>query len=551
MKNLPIGIDDYLSIIDSFYVDKTLFIKELIDYANGKSFLITRPRRFGKSLTLSMVEYFFTNRNDYSYAFKNKNIFKAGDKYISCLNSYPVIRLNMKDISADSYESLMLQTKRMISELYRLFPELENSDKLFKIEKDNYINISNEVYDDIFKYSSAIKDLSLYLYKHYNKKVIILIDEYDTPIQISYENGFYDQSIQFYKVLYSSALKGNQNLYFSLVTGVLEVSKESLFSGLNNLLVFSILDRDLSQYFGFTKEEVLQIIDDYKLNVKIDELEKWYGGYGVDASIFNPWSIINYINSEKVDNYWSNTGTNSLINSLIDKFNMDEISFAEYLNNKNMSFNYDKSISYKDLNNVNSLFSFLVQSGYLTAENKDNNLYSLKIPNIEISNIFKKEIILRNNELKNPSLAINLRNAIISRNTDSISNCFEKYILDSFSYYDLIQEKDYKVLVVGILSILFEDYVVKSEVNSKNGRCDIMISPKNKNDIGIIIELKKYKGQLSHAILDKYANKAIEQIKEIRYYQELVRRECNEILMYGFVFDDSKVKIKESSIKNI
>ncbi len=550
MKNITLGVEDYLSALDSYFVDKTLLIKEIIDYANNKSWLITRPRRFGKSLALSMIYYFFTNKGNYEYAFKNKKISKYTDKYFTYLNKYPVIRLNMKNISADNSETLIRQTIKLISGLYRDYYELVNSDKLFEIEKNNFMNIANEKYDDPYMYSLALKDLSFYLNRHYNQKVIILIDEYDAPIQIAYENGFYDEIIQFYKNLYSSSLKGNDSIYFSLITGVLEISKESLFSGLNNLNTFSIVDDNLIEYFGFTESETIELFKHYNLEYNKEKIKNWYGGFGTkNTEIYNPWSILSYIENEFYSTFWVNTGENSLILNIINNLGISIEDITEYLNNDNKTFIFDKAISYKDLNTIDALLSFLVQTGYLTAKRVIDNNYTINIPNYEIKSIFEKEIINRNKTNLSIDLALNLKSAIINKEEDKISKIIENYILESFSYFELINKKDYQILIVAILAALFDEYIVKSEVNNKNGRCDIMISPKHSKALGIIIELKKYKGIISNNVLDQHALNAIKQIKEKKYYQELIDRNCDEIILYGFVFDNKKLKIKNDTIK--
>ena len=544
MKNLPIGVDDYLAALDSYYIDKTLFIKELLDYSINKSLLVTRPRRFGKSLMLSMVEYYFTNKGDYKYAFTDKNIYKEDKKYLSYMNSYPVIRLNMKNINSDSAFSLISQTIRLISEIYRKYPELMDSSSLFDIEKNNYKNIANQIYKDPFDYSNAIRDLSMYLYKHYHKKVIILIDEYDTPIQNAYDNNFYNECISFFKSLYSSALKGNENVFFAIITGVLEVGKESLFSGLNNLNVQTVIDDGLNGYFGFTKDEVKDLLNAYKVNIDIDKLAKWYGGYGNKFNIFNPWSILNYINYEQFDTYWANTGTNNLINDLIEKTKLQENDFANYLNSQDKTFSFDRAISYKDLNgNVDALFSFLTQSGYLNVKKVEDRTYQALIPNEEIKIVFEKEIITRN--INFPiKIGDELKNAITNMDNDKIMHIIGEYVMDSFSYYDFTKEKDYQILVVGILKILFDEYYVESEPNSRFGRCDILISPKTNYDFGIGIELKKYKGCLSNKKMEEYALKAIAQIKDKKYYQTLKINGCKKIILYGFAFDDNKMVVR-------
>lgn len=551
MKNLPIGVEDYLNAQQLCYVDKTLFIKDIIDFGLYKSMLFTRPRRFGKSLNLSMLEYFFSNSGDFGYAFKDKKIFKEDKKYREYLNNYPVIRLNLKDIYSPSFDGMTTLIKQTISEQYIKFNFLENSDKLTDYEKSEYKKIASMNADDIEYYITSVKKLSLYLYKQFNKKVIILIDEYDSPIEQAYECGYYDQALMFFKRFYSNTLKGNENVLFSVITGVLEISKESLYSGLNNPVVISVYSKDFSQYFGFTTEEVTELLEKFNIKEDINNLRKYYGGYGSsEIEIFNPWSILNYINEEVYRNYWVNTGTTSILGNIISNIglNGDEL-FTEFIN-ANTPLELDPTINFQDLNNVKSIYSYLVQLGYLVARTEDFNSYRIFIPNEEIRGIFQKEVIGRNVNKELVPVTLSLKEALKNGDVNKITEILNKYILDSYSYYDLKQEKDYQNIITGILSVVFDDYVTKSEVNSKLGRCDIMISPKKENDIGIIIEIKKYNNSLSNKRLKNYALKAIEQIKTNRYYNELFIRKCNKILLYGFVFDDKKFSAENEIIKN-
>ena len=551
MKPLPIGIEDYLTACGSYYVDKTLIIKDIIDQYIGKSILITRPRRFGKSLMLSMIDYFFNIKQKCFDAFKDKLIYSAGQKYMDKLNAYPVIHLNMKNITADSYNALTFQAIDLISNIYRQFPELINSTALFDIEKEEYLQIVNKRLEDPALYITSILNLSNLLSKHYNQKVIILIDEYDAPLDAAFQKGFYDSAINFFKEFYSSTLKANQYALFSIVSGVLQLSKESIFSGLNNLFVSSVVNQNFKSFFGFTANEVQAIIDYYHLNTTIDELRKWYGGYGTkDLELFNPWSILYYAEERRLSPYWVNTGSTATIEKQITSTPDGIEKLNAFLNDEAKFFNFNNAISYRDLKpNYEVLFSLLVQTGFLVAS-YDNctNKYNLELPNEEIRTVFEREIISRNTTEDFLSLASSLRMALLQGADEEFSNLLQNYIISSYSYLDLTKEKDYQVMIVGLLSVLFDKYVVKSEVNSKRGRCDIMISPKKQNDIGIIIELKKYKNILNATRLKNYAQNAIDQIKLNSYYDELKLRHCSRILLYGFAFDDKNLQIKHETI---
>jgi len=545
---LPIGIDDFSIANETYYVDKTLIIKDLIDSNIGKSILIKRPRRFGKSLTLSMIDYYFDIEKDSKKLFNDKLISKEDNKYKNYLNNYPVIHINMKNLSAESKESLISQTIDLISKIYRKYLFLLD-DNLLDIEKKEFNEILDKTNDDIYSYTTALKNLSSLLEKHYNKKVIILIDEYDTPLDIAFQKKYYDEVILFFKKLYSATLKDNSSLLFSIVTGVLEVAKESIFSDLNNLNVLSVLNKNFSSYFGFTKEEVIKLLTDFNLKIDIKEIEKWYGGYGTNIEIYNPWSVLNLISNEMFDQYWVNTGSNNTLIELIGQIPNSIKMLNEAINNKSAIFRINNSITCKDVyNNFNALISYLVQTGYIVAKPLDiYGNYYLILPNLEISYTFEREIISRGINEEQYNLAKSLKNAILNSDISLISDLLKKYVLSSYSYYELNREKDYQVMLVGILAVLFENYIVKSEVIGQKGRCDILISPKNE-DNGIVIELKKYKGRVASSRLKKFAEEALNQIIDKEYYLELKKKDVKNILLYSFIFDDNNVEILSKKI---
>ena len=552
MFTLPIGINDFAHANETYYVDKTLIIKDILDSYTGKSILITRPRRFGKTLTLSMIDYFFNINKDSKKLFSDKLIYKEANRYKEQINKYPVIHINMKDLSADSPSSLINQTIDLISKTYREFVYLLDDPNILEIEKKEFLDISNKKNNDIYFYTTAIKNLSLLLEKHHKEKVIILIDEYDTPLDISYQKNYYDDVVLFFKKLYSSSIKDNQSLYFSILNGVLEVAKESIFSDLNNLNVLSVLNKNLSEYFGFTMDEVKKLLLDFKFDIDIEEVKKWYGGYGIkNVELFNPWSVLNLINNEMFGQYWMNTGSNNTLLSLINQIPNSINTLNEVINNKNITFKINNSITYKDVqNDFPTLLSYLIQTGYLQAKQVDMyGNYYVTLPNEELVYTFEREIISRGINTNQYNVALALKSAILGSKIDEISSILKEYVLNSFSYYDLKTEKEYQTMFVGILAVLFGDYIVKSEVNTSNGRCDIMLLPKNNKNIGLIIELKKYKGRISEQRSIKYANDALNQIETKLYYQELEKHKIKNILLYALVFDDANVKVlsKEKS----
>ena len=550
MKKLPIGVDDYLEAQNYYYVDKTLFIKDIIDSYLSKSVLVTRPRRFGKSLMVSMIEYYFTNDDNYHYLFEDKKIINCESRYLDFMNKYPVVHINMKSVNGTSKEEIINKTIDLISNLYKKHSYLLKNDEMFDIDREYFLNVVNKRIANIYDYQASLKKLTGLLFQHFRKKVVVLIDEYDTPIESAYESNVYDECILFFKELYSNVLKGNEYLLFSIVTGVLQISKESLFSGLNNLEVISATDKACSEYFGFTKEEVNKMINDYQLSISIEELEKWYGGYKFGhLQMFNPWSILSYVSNDEIKKYWVNTGSNNLIDTLLEKND----TILEMINGP-VLISINNSLSYRDFAyDDNAIFSYLVQTGYLTAEYVDKpSRYLITIPNQEVYELFKSDIIGRNISPKILDVAGHLKNAFVQGNIETINTILEQYVVNCFSYYDLKSEKEYQVLLTGILAVLFDTHIIKSEVNNKQGRADIIVSPKKENDIGLIVEVKYTNYQLSETRLKEKAQTGLNQIIKKAYFQELKARKCNNILLFGISFDiRGEHKIAFTIIKSI
>ena len=538
MKSLPIGVDDYRDIQDYYYVDKTLFIKELIDSHLHKSVLITRPRRFGKSLTLSMVEYFFTIEMDSSAIFKGKKIMETGPQYLAHMNAYPIVHLNMRDVNGETKEEILDKAINAISVLYRKYGFLLRDERLFEIDRDYYFSVANKKFDKLYEYQDAIKKLCYMLYVHYGKRAILLIDEYDRPIEDAFQHDAYDECMPFFKELYSNALKGNEYVLFSLVSGVLQISKESLFSGLNNLEVFSVIDRECAQYFGFTEEEVRNMLKDLGVNALFENLRTWYGGYcfGGSIELFNPWSILNYVQKSEIRRYWANSGTNSLLHRIVTDADLMSVV------NSSSKVVIDNSLSYRDFaDDANVIFSYLVQAGYLVARyDAAPNIYEVRVPNREIYELFKRDIIGKSIKPSLIDAASLLRTAFAEGDAKKIDEVLEGYIVSSFSYYDLRNEKDYQNIMTGILAVLFDSHVVRSENNGPLGRADIVISPKKEKDVGAVLEIKYADYPLSDTRLAASASAAINQIKRKRYFLELRQRNCSKIYLFGIAFDSLK-----------
>lgn len=551
IKSLPIGIEDFASACDKYYVDKTLILKDIIDHCFGQSILITRPRRFGKSLMLSMIEYFFSFRRESKSLFSDKKISQCKGDYFKHLNAYPVIRLNMKNITQPNYEEMMSASIEQISGLFRANADVLDTD-LFEIEKSRFIDICNAKMENPIDYVGALAFLAEMLFKKYKKKAIILIDEYDTPLENAQQYGFYDKAAEFFKRLYSTTLKANEFAQFALLTGVLQISKESIFSELNNLTVFGPIDQTFNEYFGFSESEVKLALEYFDIKSDINKVREYYSGYGYDGNVYNPWSILNYILNERLDRYWVNSGSNKTINKLIEDIPGSFEALNEFINNKSKTFFYNRAITYLDVkSNYETLFSYLVQTGYLTARPiEDSSDCLLCIPNAEIRSVFENEIVMRNLPKRTFDVAKALRDAVLKGEEDNISHYLKEYVFDQYSYYDkLTNEKDFQMIINGIMGILFGDYLVKPEVNSKFGRCDIMLSPKNSKGPGIVIEIKKFKGKISKSRFEKAASDALMQIKEKEYYGELIRMKTKPILLYAFVFSDYNNFVKAETLK--
>ena len=539
-NDLPIGIENYEAAASKYYIDKTLMVRDLIEKGEGKAILLTRPRRFGKSLALSMVEHFFDIKRESRQLFEGKNIAKERGAVTANMNKYPVIHLNMKGIEGEAAQAILARTKDRIFLLYRQYPELLESPFLDEIERQEFNSVYKKEADDILLLSS-LRRLSGFLRKHYGQKVILLIDEYDTPIESAYEHDCYDKVMAFFKPFYGDALKGNDDLYFSLVSGVLQISKESLFSGLNNLVVSSIGSTFLSSYFGFDEAEVCQILDDFSIPLDYETVSTHYGGYYLPGGkeVCNPWSILNFVQERKFRPYWANTGTNALLKEVL-QLAGPGAGLLDFLNNGSKKARFSPSISYADLAHTSEAsLSFLAQTGYLTmvGNNDDfvDDTYEFRIPNKEIYDVFRTEIIGRAVNTQDMSAALRLKTALLNRNEKEITSVLDEYLLSSLSYYDLGDERNYHNAITGLLSVLFDTHIVRNEVNAGKGRCDIMISPKQSGDFGIVIEIKlsKSKSQISKARLFALAQKALDQIREKGYTEPLIRQGCKEVLLYG------------------
>ena len=547
-KKLPIGYDNFKEVIekDLYYVDKTHIIEELLNNKN-KVVLFPRPRRFGKTLLLSMLENFFNieKKKDNKHLFDN--LYIKNNKYYNTLNNYPVIKLDFKSLKQTNYKVMYGAYTEMIREIY--------SSKMYLLDILN--DGEKEIFNSFImstageeKYQKAINILCSFLYKYYNKKTIILIDEYDVPIQQGYLYGFYNDIVSFIREVFSSSLKGNDNLEFSIMTGVLRVSKESLFSDLNNVKVYSIIDEKYNEFFGFTESETKELLKYYNLELT-SEVKDMYDGYNFSGlSIYNPWSILNYADTKKLLPFWVNTSGNELVKDILRKTPDNiKVIIEKLLQNEEIEFIYDEKVTFLDVNNINSLntiLNFLLVSGYLTISSDSMiNTFGIitskvYIPNNEIKGVINR--VLLDELIDNPAITITLLREfsenILANNKIKVEEILNK-ILPSISFMDETKSF-YHGYVLGLFSLfLSSNCILKSNREAGCGRFDIMIEISDKKT-GIIIELKIDKDN----DIEKVATNAKKQIKDKEYYQELILDKVENIYEFVIVFKNKKCIVR-------
>ena len=541
-KPLPIGIDDFKTIIeeDYYYADKTKMIESLLDDGAGVT-LFTRPRRFGKTLNMSMLNYFFNLKNKEENRKLFENLYISKNKYMNQQGEYPIIYLSFKDIKALNWEKCYYLTRRLITYLYNEFEFLRE-----KLNKKNLSDFDKVWLDEEgADWENSLKNLLRYLYEYYNKKVVVLIDEYDTPIVSGYNNGYKKEVLALYRSLYSTVLKSNTHLQFSVMTGILRIAKEGIFSGLNNLKVNSIFSEKYSEYYGMTEEEVLEGLKYYNLEYEINDVKDWYDGYQFgNIEVYNPWSIINFLDNGKLKPYWQGTAGNETINELLDRGNKEIFDDLEKL--------FRKEIVYKKIrdfteftDDINEIWELFLYSGYLTTsgEQKDKE-HPIRIPNREIMEFFEDRFIDRftGNYQKFSDTIRYLR----AGNIEKFGEILQNEVISSLSYFDTDKdEKYYKVFLIGIFVALMNDYVRLSERESGHGRADLILEPKKKENPGYIFEFKVAN---SEEELESYAEEGFEQIKEKKYDTELINHGVTEIIYIGLAFYKKKLKMKYEKI---
>ncbi|MCD7729698.1 MAG: AAA family ATPase [Clostridia bacterium] len=547
-KALPIGVSDYKKAAgEYYYIDKTLLIKDFLDTKPQVS-LFTRPRRFGKTLNMDMMRTFFEKTDsDTSIYFKDKKIWSCGEKYTKEQGKYPIIFITLKDVKFETWKATLSKMKELIAQEFARHRELKNSDKLNDYDATRYNKIVDGTADDVV-YESALEILSRMLHDHHGVAPIIIIDEYDVPIQQGHFKDFYNEAISFLRNFFSAGLKDNPHLSFALLTGILRVSKESIFSGLNNIKIFSILDDKFSQYFGFTKDEVKKFLSDYGCSEKYEEVCSWYDGYLFgNTEIFNPWSVINYIGNDCIPQaYWQSTGSNDIIGEILANATPEIRENLELLiQNKSVLSYVDENVIYPEIEkNPSSIYSFLLFTGYLRVVErtlKDNrNMCVVKIPNKEISFVYANEILSKFDKVISQSTAVSIQEAIYQKDIVKLQELLRKFLLETISSFDYAEESFYHGLIIGICAIMNNTYIVESNRESGEGRYDIMLTPQEKDLPGIVIELKSCKKEEE---LDSIAQKAINQIENKSYGTALKTKGITHILKLGMAFCGKRVKI--------
>ena len=547
-KPLPIGISDFkAATTDYYYVDKTLLIRDFLD-AKPMVSLFTRPRRFGKSMNMDMLRVFFEkSREDTSVYFRDKLIWQCGDDYTRHQGQYPVIFLTFKDVKCQTWEETIRKIRKLISLEFMRHEELEKSTKLSAYEKEQYIRFAAGSADDV-DYQMGLQLLSLLLHKHHDKEAMIIIDEYDTPIQQGHSCNFYDEIVGFMRNFFSGGLKDNPHLAFGFLTGILRVAKESIFSGMNNLKTYSILDDGYSEYFGFTTEEVKQLLRYFGEESKFQEICDWYDGYLFgNTEIFNPWSVINYVSDRCFPKaFWQSTGSNDIIGEIISSATPEITEgLHQLLSGERITTYIDTSVIYPEVqNNPYSIYSFLLVAGYLKVaavypQNDGNFMCDVAIPNKEIAYVYEKEILNRMNQ---NGLAISIQQAIFSGNTQKLQPLLEDFMLHSISSMDGANEGFYHGMMLGLCAILGNRYQVRSNRESGLGRFDIQLSPLLTGIPGFLFEFKHTNDQ--HADLNALAEKALQQIDEKKYDTELRDAGVEKIIKIGIAFRGKNAVVK-------
>ena len=544
-KPLPIGVDNFENLITKgyYFIDKTLFIRDLLDM-KGEVNLFTRPRRFGKTLNMSMLRYFFEFGEDNKELFAGTKIMSAGEKYRNAMGQFPVVSLSLKSMKQPSYELSFEMLKKAVREEYaRHWKTVEAGGRLGGADQERYQRIRDLKGTDA-DYADALKYLSECLYTATGRKTIILIDEYDVPLENAFFSGFYDRMIALIRSLFESALKTNENLEFAVVTGCLRISRESIFTGLNNLNVVSITSMDYAEYFGFTPDEVETMLRDYGLEENLETVRQWYDGYQFgNAEVYNPWSVINYVQSCRTNKaafakpYWSNTSSNSIVRTLVERADLSVKQEIEGLiEGKTITKPIHEDITYEDMDSTqDNLWNFLFFTGYLKKireRQEGETIYmEMAIPNSEVRYIYKNTVLRWFEEKTDKKELSPLYQSILDGDTEKMAEILSENLMETISFYDY-QESYYHGFLAGMLKNI-GNYIVQSNRESGNGRPDILLKYPSVRGKAVIIEIKVSK---TYQGLEEKCEEALRQIEEQRYEEELRQEGYQNIMKYGVAF---------------
>ena len=548
-KAIPIGIENFEDIIKDnyYYVDKSMLIEDILVNRAAVT-LFTRPRRFGKTLNMSMIKYFFDvrNKDENRKLFEGLKIF--GSEYMKEQGKYPVIFVSLKDLRANTWEMCLWEIKKLISKIYREFQYI--TEKMNKDDKEIYDSIKNRKND--MDLNTSIELLSEYLFEYYGERVIILIDEYDAPIINAFDKGYYNEAINFFQVFYSSALKTNDSLKYGILTGITRIIKEGIFSGLNNLKVDTILNKKYSEYFGLLESEVIKMLDYFEMKYKIEEVKEWYNGYIFgDKRVYNPWSIINYVDNGEIKAYWANVSGNTLLENMLDQAGEDVYTdLKRFTDGESIEKYISDGTTIKSLlSNDDEIWQLFLYSGYLTKAKEQieidgtseyTNIYNLKIPNKEIRKYFGNMFLNRffGTELKTSILI----KALESGDIKKFEKTLGEIMVNMLSHFDLDSEmeKIYQVFMIGLVGFLMGKYEIISNNESGYGRYDLAMIPIKSNEKAYLMEFKISKTEKGMTLK---AEEALKQIDEKKYDTRLKARGIKNILKIGIAFYGKKVKV--------
>ena len=551
---LPIGIDNFEKVVKGgyYFVDKTLFIKELLDI-KGEVNLFTRPRRFGKTLNMSMLRYFFEKGGtDNKELFRGLKIMDAGEEYLAHMGKYPVISISLKSMKQYSYELAFDMLKKAVREEYkRHWDEVMDNARVGVTEKERYRRL-RDLEGTESDYADSLKFLSECLYTCTGQRSVILIDEYDVPLENAYFSGFYDRMVALIRSLFESALKTNDNLEFAVVTGCLRISKESIFTGLNNLNVVSITNKTFAEHFGFTQEEVEQMLRDYGLEENLETVRKWYDGYQFgETEVYNPWSVINYVNSCYKDKhafakpYWSNTSSNSIVRNLVEHADLSVKQEIEALiEGGTIEKPIHEDITYDDMDSTeDNLWNFLFFTGYLkkiSERQEGETIYmEMAIPNSEVRYVYKNAVLRWFEEKTKKKELTPLYESMLNGDSEKMAELLSENLMETISFYDY-QESYYHGFLAGMLKNI-GNYIVQSNRESGNGRPDILVRYPSVRGKAIIIEIKVAK---TYQGLEEKCDEALQQIEEQKYEEALRQEGYQDILKYGVAFYRKECMVK-------